>query len=213
MDISNEQVQQTDEVNNAYQIKQSDIKDIISLMNNELNLEENLTLDTGFDECNKLSSDQTTPTNRNIGSSFSDAIELRTTPDKEIDKSNQHEVCVRDDCQAQLDSPNDNNDDLDDYYEQKNEEVNEDDEEIEPDYEEREELNESNDDADLDENEHLSENERNDLFEFLMKAHEYGANALDLSKRNLRKVPKQLMLLNNLQVEICISLSLVLFIA
>jgi hypothetical protein len=213
MDISNEQVQQTDEVNNAYQIKQSDIKDIISLMNNELNLEENLTLDTGFDECNKLSSDQTTPTNRNIGSSLSDAIELRTTPDKEIDKSNQHEFCVQDDCQAQLDSPNDNNDDLDDYYEQKNEEVNEDDEEIEPDYEEREELNESNDDADLDENEHLSENERNDLFEFLMKAHEYGANALDLSKRNLRKVPKQLMLLNNLQVEICISLSLVLFIA
>lgn len=47
-----------------------------------------------------------------------------------------------------------------------------------------------------------------ELSEFVDKAVEFGANALDLSKRALRKLPKSLLLLGNLQVRIWIRLLL-----
>jgi hypothetical protein len=59
------------------------------------------------------------------------------------------------------------------------------------------------DEAVLNESEILDETERQaylDVVAFVIKAKDFGANAIDLSKRKLKKLPKELLDLNNLQV-------------
>ena len=57
-------------------------------------------------------------------------------------------------------------------------------------------------DVNIEENDDLEDEDETDLeiVEFIQKAKEFEANALDLSKKNLKKVPKQLYELDNLQV-------------
>ena len=60
-----------------------------------------------------------------------------------------------------------------------------------------------NDKTLINENEIVDENERRNyesLVEFIRKAKDFGANALDLSKKGLKKLPRQLLEMNDLQV-------------
>lgn len=53
---------------------------------------------------------------------------------------------------------------------------------------------------DIESDENLRLEKFNETVEFVDKAINFGANALDLSKRGLKKLPKNLLLLENLQV-------------
>jgi hypothetical protein len=66
-----------------------------------------------------------------------------------------------------------------------------------------EEYSEVLDEALMNENEFVDEEERKAYFEvveFVLKAKDFGANALDLSKKKLRKLPPELLDLSSLQV-------------
>ena len=66
-------------------------------------------------------------------------------------------------------------------------------EEDEDDYEDDDEVIDKND-------EEVQDEDLLKLNEFIEKAIEFGANALDLSKKNLKKLPKKLFQLSNIQV-------------
>jgi hypothetical protein len=222
-------------------IKQSDVQDIIRMMNNEMSLDVNelndkendsqksVSNDTGYDEVNVKTTSNGSLVNNNNNNSANDVKSnqenessdyySQTEKDSSSDSCKNEPFLNNDDviksnnlihkmtnvnCVDESEENFDSNKDTEksDRYTLDLEQVNDEDDERGYGEVARDE-DEDDDDDDGDEEEEKIEDYTEldiEMDDFIQKAIEFGANALDISKRGLTRVPKKLFQLVDLQV-------------
>lgn len=217
-------------VDNELKVRDIDVQNIIKLMNEDLNINETLdkqssnqetvtngTTDTGFDELsnNNITDGLYSNELNNCNSQKdNDSSDFHVRNDKEDLKSflNSNDENENDYYNDKIDIKNSETDHLTNYSNENYLEDNQnaqnvevydaEDEAYDDNYDEnQEDEDEYAEDSDEAKNEEeLQDEDLLKLNEFIEKAIEFGANALDLSKKNLKKLPRKLFQLPNIQV-------------